>query len=692
MNLLIVESPSKCKTIEGYLGPGWVVAASYGHIRDLPEKEIGVAPPDFRPKYEIPDRSKKAVSKLRSLAKKADKIFLATDPDREGEAISWHLAAVLGVSKDPRVSRISFNSITPEAVKSAVSNPGRIDTHLVAAQECRRVLDRLIGYMVSPDLARALAAKASAGRVQTPALRLVVDRQNEIDAFVPTDHFLARLGFPGGWSATWVAADHCEGDPPYCLERGLAEQAAGTPQVRVATYEEGTQSRNPSPAFTTSSLQQAASSKLKIPPKRAMDLAQKLYEKGLISYHRTDSKNLSDESVQALRAYLSSKGIELPEKPNRWKEASGSQEAHESIHPTRYELEKIPDCDDPDLQRLYDLIHARARASQMLPARYNAKVAILESTQADSGGRIHRFRAKGRVLKSPGWLAAWNPDEEAEEEVDPDDDPDADNPIPRLANGSVISVEQGQVVSKTTKAPPLYTEASLVRALERRNIGRPSTYASILDLNQRRGYWSVSKGKIHPEPIGHSIINALRPHFQFVDLAFTADLEAQLDRVAKGEAQFGPLVKLAYEMLSKETENLRASNPEAPKGAGNEEAHADCPKCGRAMRRLPSKKKSGSFWWSCSGFREDPKCDFKAPDLKGAKPPKPDLEAASNSERSTSDTSAAPPCPNCNEDHGGLLLQRKGKYGVFYGCNRYPECKTTVQADKKTGEPALESA
>ena len=523
MKLFIVESPGKVKKVQSILGSGWNVVASIGHVRDLPEKEFGIFLPDFKPEYVATERGKGVLKRLAALVRTADAVYLATDPDREGEAIAWHLADALKLKKPLRVT---FGSITANAIQEAIKSPRSLDMALVSAQEARRVLDRLCGYLASGPLSKAAGERLSAGRVQSPALRLVVELEWKIRDFVATTYYGAELLFDG-WKATWLTKPWIK-DGEYLTDKALADKAAA---LRSLTVEECTESESrsaPPAPFTTSTLQQAASNALKFSPKYTMELAQALYVSGAITYMRTDSQNLSDEAVQEIRAYAKAKDLPLADKPRVWKSKDGAQEAHEAVRPTSIEVVEAGETEDE--KALYRLIRIRALASQLADALFAVRTlrlaAPLEGSKAE-------FEAKGRVLTAPGWKTVLFSDDAGD-----DGEAEQENPVPVLEKGASVTALDGKALSKTTKPPARFTEASLVRELENRGIGRPATFAAIVDTILRREYVRVEKRQLVPTPLGEKAAKLLIGAFSFVDFDFTKDMESALDSIASGKAVY----------------------------------------------------------------------------------------------------------------------------------------------------------
>ena len=592
MNLLIVESPGKVKKIQGFLGSDFKVLASVGHVRDLPEKVMGVSPPDFIPDYVPTDRGKKVLEKLAVAAKNASIVYLATDPDREGEAIAWHLEEALNLKG---AKRITYTEITKTAVQNALGKARPIDTSLVAAQEGRRVLDRFVGYMVSPALSDKIGVRLSAGRVQSPALRLVVDRERDIRGFQVTVHYGVELIFEAdGWKAIWQPKEGwlAKGQQ-YFLDKVVAEKVARLRTLKVLDCRESNNNVAPPAPFITSTLQQAASSSLKFNPKRTMELAQKLYENGHITYMRTDSPNLSDEAIAEIRSWASENGFPLPPSPRVWKSKANAQEAHEAIRPTHVEIEEAGNNDSE--KALYRMIRLGAIASQLEDAVFAVRVITLTG---DVDGKAARFEAKGRTLINPGWKALVAADQTDEEEAEPD------NQVPMLDQGSQVTAEVAKLLTKKTKPSSRFTEAALIKELERRGIGRPSTYASILENITSREYLLIEKRFLVPTPRGEKVIDTLMGRFGFLDYDFTKKLEDELDQIAEGKADYRAVVKSAHGQIVGELD-------------GFIDAKMKCPDCGKPLRHLiraDSKKKKEYNFWACTGY---PDCRVSLPDKDG---------------------------------------------------------------------------
>jgi DNA topoisomerase-1 len=573
-SLVIVESPAKANTINKYLGKDFVVKASLGHVKDLPKSKLGVdVDHDFEPVYDVIPGKEKVIKDLRSAAKSADRILLAADPDREGEAICQHLKEILDGSK-AEVFRVLFNEITPKAIRAAVDNPGRINQHIVDAQQARRILDRLVGYQISPLLWDKVRRGISAGRVQTVALRLIVEREREILAFKPEEY--------------WSIIAKLEGQEPPQFDARLAKFNGKTAEVKnqaeadhilsvvkdsdflvesVVTKEK---KRNPVPPFTTSKLQQDAARRLRFTVKKTMMLAQRLYEGvelgeegriGLITYMRTDSTRISDDAMQMVRSYVSDVygGPYLPEKPVIYKSKKDAQDAHEAIRPTFVgrRPDDVKQYLSEDELKLYRLIWTRFVASQMNPAVY-------DQTTVEISAKDYLFRASGRVMKFDGFLAVYeeSKDEDAKP-LEPDDEQDIT--LPPLKQGEKVRLIDITPRQHFTEPPPRYTEASLVKTLEEKGIGRPSTYATILTTIQDREYVTKDQGKFRPTELGTVVTEMLVKHFEDIfDVQYTARMEEELDEVEDGKMtwvealeEFYKKFKKDLKQASKNMENLK---------------------------------------------------------------------------------------------------------------------------------------
>ena len=653
--LVIVESPNKCKKIQGYLGQGWVVKASLGHVRDLPEKEMGVDLETFRPSYVATTKGRKVLAGLRASVKSARTVYLAMDPDREGEAIAWHLAEALNLKN---AKRVTFNEITKKAVQKAINKTGEIDRQQVAAQECRRILDRLVGYSVSPALSNAYGSWLTAGRVQSVAVRIVAEREIEIQNFTPESYVEVFLYFISGdiaWRAQWVPGDLLSKDQKHWTDKLFTQRVAALKAVTVAAVSEEKQSRRPPPPFITSSLQQAASVSLKMPPKKCMQIAQQLFEEGLITYHRTDSPNLSDEGVVEVMAWLTNNGYTVADSPNRWKAKAGAQEGHEAIRPTV--VETVPGMltgqMDASQQKVYNLIWSRAVASQMPDAVFNVTKINLDSV-GRVDGKTMVFVAQGRLLLKEGWMALTKVDS-AEEQTAKDD---KNQLLPKLQESIQLTVNTGEVVNKQTKPPSRYTEASLIRKLENEGIGRPSTYASIIDNIMQRKYVAVERRKLKATGLGITIFQTLKNRFQFIELEYTRNIESQLNCIAMGEATYREVVSSAYAQLSSELRSLDNVS------IGNQEKH-NCPNCNKPLRLVQGK------FWGCSGY---PECQYSAPNDENGKP-----SVRNNNQNTKGNKSVAGDvCPDCAKGSvvkRAIAKGRKNEGKPFLGCTNFPECR-----------------
>jgi len=456
---MIVESPNKTAKIAAILGEGWKVSASIGHIRDLPRKSIGVVAPDYKPEYVFTDtRAEEVTERLKGLAARADEVYLATDPDREGEAIAWHLKEALGLS---HYQRVTFDAITADVINKALTKPRQIDDHLVAAQEARRVLDRLVGYQVSPKLSDQTGRRGlSAGRVQSIAVRIVAERERQIKNFKPTKHFGAEVSFDKNqWSAQWKTKPHLAEGEEYILDLDLATRAAQCRNFTVTASGGKSRPEAPPAPFTTSTLLQAASITLHFDPEKTAHLAQALFAAGLITYHRTDSQNFGDEALTEIRAFAGTKGWATPAKPRKWKSKDGAQEAHEAIRPTH--LDQLGAGETEEQKALYRLIWVRAVASQLADAEYYVSTVELESK--DAAGTF-QFVATGRTMTNPGWRAL-TPKDAADEADEESEEAKSGGKVPILKPGLSLTAESGRVLNKSTKAPSRFTKASLIKQL-----------------------------------------------------------------------------------------------------------------------------------------------------------------------------------------------------------------------------------
>ncbi len=595
MRLMIVESPTKARKISGILGDDWTIKASMGHIVDLPAHELAVAPETYELSYCPSERGKQVISSLKSLVKAADEIYLATDPDREGEAISAHLKSNLSISK---YKRITFNEITESAVRLAIATPRQIDTKLVNAQEARRALDRLIGFRVSPSLSANTGMHLSAGRCQSPAIRLVVERQAEIDNFKVTVHFCALAEFDNGaWTAKWNTKPFLSSDGDYILDRSLAERAAACTQFSVQAANEKSQNVSPPAPFTTSTLLQTAGASLGYAPALTQQLAQKLFEGGHITYHRTDSPNLSEDGIAAIQKFALSQGWPVAAKPRHWPSPEGAQEAHEAIRPTHVDVQDVGEGEEQ--QALYSLIWRRAVACQLADAEYCVTTIDLVS---DAGAESFEFQARSSALTEKGWKIAYEDNDLAKIDEDEEGEEYHDyGSVPLLAQGDIINAKDGRILKQATKPPARFTETSLIRKLEHIGIGRPSTFAAIVKHICDRGYVGVKQRILFPAPEGIAIVNKLVGQFSFVDYEYTKKLEKRLDRIANGEEEYLNVVSDLDNTLDAELGRSALEKPRFP-----------CPSCGKSLHFINGKR--GAFW-GCSGYQQG--CEFICEDDAG---------------------------------------------------------------------------
>ncbi|HEY7514582.1 MAG TPA: type I DNA topoisomerase [Vicinamibacteria bacterium] len=697
-NLVIVESPAKAKTINKYLGRDYTVKASMGHVRDLPKnpkkKGKGIVggvdtAHGFSVDYEVLPTKKKTLDELKVAAEKAEAIYLAADPDREGEAICWHLAEeLLGAlpkkkAKGRKVHRVVFNEITKKAIEEAFKHPTEVDAKKVDAQQARRVLDRLVGYAVSPILWDKVRRGLSAGRVQSVALKLICDREREIRAFVPEEYWtvVAHLAAaqPPVFPANLVKRDG-KG-----IEIGNAEQAAEVradleaAAFKVEKIQARERRRNPVPPFITSKLQQEGFRKLGFPVRKTMQVAQRLYEGvelgeegavGLITYMRTDSVRVSADALTAVRGHIAETYGEdyVPEKPNVYRSKKDAQDAHEAIRPTYvdHDPEKIKRFLSKDELKVYTLIWNRFVASQMRPAVYDETIVDISATPP--GARpTYQLRAKGSTLKFKGFLAVYEEEREekveekpkAEAEASPGAEDqggdDAATQLPPLAEGEALALKKLDTDQHFTQPPPRYSEASLVKALEENGIGRPSTYATIIATIEAREYTEKREGKLYPTELGFVVIDQLVAHFQdIINVEYTAAMEEELDEIEEGRDnflntlnQFWKKFKVDLDKAKKEMKNIKAHE---------EPTDEVCDKCGK-----PMVKKWGRYgnFLACSGYPECKNTRQLAGEGAGAVEVHEDVGKAV--------------CPKDNQP----MILKKGRFGPFLACSRYPECKET---------------
>ncbi|MDR1116878.1 MAG: type I DNA topoisomerase [Oscillospiraceae bacterium] len=646
-DLVIVESPAKAKTIEKYLGAGYRVKASMGHLRDLPKSKMGVnIEGGFIPDYQPIKGKDDMIKDLRKSAEESDKIYLATDPDREGEAISWHLKELLEIPED-KALRVTFNEITKNVVRDAISKPRAIDMDLVDAQQARRILDRIVGYELSPLLWRKIKRGLSAGRVQSVATRLAVDRENEIRAFVPVEYWsldvllsvadghIFKAGFYG---TTTEKLELSSEEETLAVQRAVEDAA-----FSVRSVKNGQKRRSPAPPFITSTLQQEASRKLGMQSRRAMSIAQQLYEGiniqgignvGLITYMRTDSLRISDEAIQSVRALVSSRYGEkyLPKEPRKYKTKSTAQDAHEAIRPSDVTLipEDIKDSLTSDQYRLYKLIWSRFLACQMENAVYDT-----QAVETEAAGYI--FRATSQRINFAGFTAVY---EEGKDE--PDEEETAK--LPALSEGQALTLAELLPGQHFTIPPPRYTEASLIKAMEENGVGRPSTYAPTISTILSREYVIKEQKSLRPTPLGEVITQLMKDRFDnIIDIEFTARMEKQLDEVGEGKQEWRRLLESFYSDFEKKMEEAEEALKNERIKVPDEETDVVCELCGRNMVI-----KSGRFgrFLACPGY---PDCKF----TKAITEPTPGF------------------CPKC----GGSVLKKKSKNNyTYYGCENHPAC------------------
>ncbi len=674
--LVVVESPAKAKTINKYLGRNYKVVASMGHVRDLPKSKLGVDIDEgFEPSYEVIASRKKVLKELKDAAKTADEIFVATDPDREGEAIGWHLAEELGSGNRKKIRRLMFNEITKKGVLSALEHPTTINKQMVDAQQARRVLDRLVGYKISPLLWDKVRRGLSAGRVQSVALKLVCDREREIERFVPEEYWniTARLlgPVPPEFDARLLKRDGANVKVSSQSEADaiLADLRSASWTVSSITTKE--RKKGAVPPFITSKLQQAA----RFPVKKTMLIAQQLYEGvelpgegavGLITYMRTDSTRVSDQALTEVREFIGTKfGADyVPEKPIFYRAKSDAQDAHEAIRPTsmQWDPETVRPHLTGDQYYLYRLIWNRFVASQMPPATFDDTTVDIAVAPAAGAARFeYLFRVKGSVPKFPGWMAVYNQEPAADARAEgpgPDaataEDDDAANVLPALSEGDALQLKELKPEQKFTQPPPRYSEATLVKALEENGIGRPSTYASIISVIQARDYVNKIEGRFKPTMLGRMLVERLlSPVFDdILDVGYTRELEEDLDKIEEGTENYESTLSSFYKKFAKDLKRAAKEMINLKEGVEPDPAIA-CDKCGK-----PMVIKAGRFglFLACSGY---PECENTR-----------ELEAPENGAEGEALEEA---CENC----GRPMAIKRGRFGQFLACTGYPECKTT---------------
>lgn len=683
--LLIVESPSKAKTIGKYLGDEYVVKASVGHIRDLPKSnKIAIdIPAGFVPHYEISKGKAEVVHEIESLAKKASEVLLATDPDREGEAIAWHIKEAVGLKKP---KRIVFHEITKSAIEEALKHPRLIDENLRKAQEARRVLDRLVGYDLSGLIWKKVRYGLSAGRVQSPALRILVEREREIKAFIPEAYWAltAKVRTQGGVELELACTEEPREES---VVKNILKIGRSNPWL-VRQVRESEVGRAPKAPFITSTLQQAASSRLGFAPSRTMMVAQKLYEKGFITYMRTDSTTLSVDAQKAILDEITKRyGAAAAEARVFKTKSKNAQEAHEAIRPTDAHKNSLGVT--PEEKKLYELIWSRTVASQMVDAKL-ARTTILANVKDNS---IPDFSVTGSRVILPGWLSA---------------DPDArgeDVELPKVKEGEMLTLLELSDEAKFTEPPPRYSEAGLVKELEKRGIGRPSTYASIIKTILDRGYVLKEGKALRPTDTGEVVSTFLEQHFMnYISDSFTAEMEDELDDIANGTREYAKTLKAFYGPFSKEVKSKE--KVEKLTTLGDADPQYKCPKCNGPM--VIKLARNGKFlscknYPECVGARTIEGLELAGPRDTGELCPKcgkanlveregrfgrfiacgsyPKCKFIKKDEETALLNATGVPCPVCKK---GFMTERRGRFGVFYSCTNYPDCKNAIKA-KPTG-------
>jgi DNA topoisomerase I len=671
--LVVVESPAKASTIKKYLGAGFEVKASVGHVKDLPKATLGIdIEKDFQPEYVVIDAKKKVISEIKTAAKKATQVLLAPDPDREGEAIAWHIADEIR-TVNTNIRRVLFNEITKKAVLEAIQHPLDLDAKKYESQQARRVLDRLVGYQISPILWAKVRRGLSAGRVQSVAVRLLVEREDEIKAFKSEEYWTVEVDVEGASPPPFTArVVKIDGEKPVLVHEGQAQDAlAAIRQAapKVTSVERRERKKNPSPPFITSRLQQEASSKLRFSPKRTMALAQRLYEgvelgaegpTGLITYMRTDSTRISDDAVRDVRTLIASRfsAAHLPAEPNVFKSKKSAQDAHEAIRPTLIDHDPervralLTDAgagrdarEVDDLVKLYTLIWNRFVACQMAPALFDQTTIDIEA------GRVG-LRASGQVMRFPGFLEVY-----AETLEDAASDEEGSGSLPDIKEGEAVRVVAEKPEQHFTQPPPRYSEATLVRELEEKGIGRPSTYAAILSTIQDRGYAEKREGRLAPTELGGVVNGLLVKSFpDILNTDFTAQMEEQLDQVEEGTADWIRLLRDFYAPFERDLTRAKVEMRDLKRE--EQPTEEVCEKCGKPM---VIKWGRNGYFLACSGY----------PDCRNTK------EYTRNADGTLTVLPTTRPsdqiCPTCSSP----MVVRRGRFGEFLACSRYPDCKTT---------------
>jgi len=682
MDLIIVESPTKTKTISKYLEGDYVVCASVGHIRDLPKsnkKAIDI-PAGFVPHYEISPGKEKIISEIKNLAKEAKEIILATDPDREGEAIAWHLTQTLGLKKNPK--RIVFNEITQSAVKEAIKHPRVIDMNLVKAQEARRVLDRLVGYDLSGLIWKKVRYGLSAGRVQSPALRIIMEREREIRAFIPENYWVISGEF---FAKNDKIILICDEQPKSEKETKRIIEAGKKNSWKITNISQTEAKRSPRPPFITSTLQQTASSRLGYSPSRTMSIAQKLYEQGLITYMRTDSVNISKEALPQIYATIEKQyGKEYLEPRTYFSKSKTAQEAHEAIRPTNFNQKSAGEADEQ--KKLYQLIWQRTVASQMT----DAKILRTKISANIAPEIIPNFSTTGSVVLFKGWLAA---------------DPAArgeDVELPKINEDEKLKLIDIKSEEKQTEPPSRYTEAGLIKELEKREIGRPSTYAAIIRTIQERGYVLKEGKTLKPTDTGDVVSSFLEKNFaKYISDSFTAEMENELDEIAEGKRKYEKMLGDFYKPFLKEVK-AKEKTAEKITNLGEADKKYKCPVCKGSM--IIKLSRNGKFlscakFPECQGSRKIDGSIMEEPKETGEICPKcgtgklieregrfgkfvacsnyPKCKFIKTSAEEENRRKTGVKCPDCKE---GEIMERRGKFGLFYSCSNYPQCKFIMKS------------
>ena len=665
--LVIVESPTKVKTVKKYLGDGYNVTASMGHVRDLPAAKLSVdIKNDFAPKYAVIKGKEKLVKELKGMVAESDEVYLATDPDREGEAISWHLATLLGLDMD-KTNRITFNEITKTGIENGMKQPRSIDMNLVNAQQARRILDRLVGYKLSPFISQKIRRGLSAGRVQSVAVRLIVDRENEIRAFVPEEYWTLDAKFTAPNRKSFSASFY--GDETGKVKITSKEQADAylarldNAKYSVTSVKKGTRKKNPAPPFITSTLQQEASRRMGFQAQRTMRAAQELYEgvdiagigtTGLITYMRTDSLRISEEARAATNSFILQTYGEkyLPEKPRYFKSRSNAQDGHEAIRPTNPALtpDMVRASLTSDQYKLYTLIWKRFVASLMATCIQNTVKAEIDAVTEGVDGYC-RFTAAGYSVKFDGYTVLY--------EESTDEEEDAEVKLPEINTGDKLKLKELKGNQHFTQPPARYTEASLIKALEENGIGRPSTYATIITTIVKREYVKRQQKQLYPTELGEAITKLLKEKFsKIVNTKFTAGMETKLDEVGEGKEDYIAMLHEFYDEFDKNLQKVKAEMKDVKIQLDEDVTDIPCEKCGRMM--VVKVGRYGKFL-ACPGY----------PECKNAKP----LVTKTNAK-----------CPKC----GGEVIEKKSKKGyTFYGCSNWPDCDFMTW-DKPTDETCPE--